>query len=431
MVILHILLIGLFSKTETKEPLTKSLGDTFIPFTQTTLNQARFLRLQQTQWRRLPARQERRKPTGAPVLVCGEGVMGIVMRYPFDGRIFASHREKDPECLQYVTKKTLPKFLTSLRGQCGVRSKQSTMPSTTDFHLRIVVSYGYEYLTEEDKIYDLTCSYSSENISVNAHYDAINFVAMPLKNYSSPPICHYSLRLNTLDGPQIHSTVIGELVYHRWSCPSKEFAFKVYRCYIHNGIHQSYLIIDDKGCSLDEDILPHPTYDAAQDLVYTASKAFRFTKSRRVLFTCMIAICHQSDYECMREIPPRCPRAIRKRHLSAEMLTEERLEHLHMLVGIANNTSNEEPLEYAPLVNDHYISFRRRASTPMTEASSFITDGSFVPTCESSNNSQWIIILLTTNLLSVLLIIRLCAADVRHRHCVDVTDVCSHHLSLY
>ncbi|KAK6055342.1 hypothetical protein COOONC_07154 [Cooperia oncophora] len=103
-------------------------------------------------------------------------------------------------------------------------------------------------LTEEDKIYDLTCAYSPKNVSVGAYYDTINFVALPLRNDSVLPTCHYSLRLNTLDGQRVQKAMIGQLVYHRWSCPSEEFAFKVYRCYIHNGLHQSYMIINENGC---------------------------------------------------------------------------------------------------------------------------------------------------------------------------------------
>ncbi|ETN79446.1 hypothetical protein NECAME_09813 [Necator americanus] len=71
---------------------------------------------------------------------------------------------------------------------------------------------SYEHLTEEDKIYDLTCSYTSKNISVGAYYDTINFVAQPVLNTSRTPVCHYSLRKNTLDGPRIQSATIGEMV---------------------------------------------------------------------------------------------------------------------------------------------------------------------------------------------------------------------------
>ncbi|KAK6038055.1 hypothetical protein COOONC_24440 [Cooperia oncophora] len=199
MVLLHILLIGLLSGTESKKSQKKPLGDGLIAFTPISLNRARFLSYQHSPLRRLPARGESRKPIGPGQRLYSfveKVFMGVVMKYPFNGRIFASHREKDPECLQYVTVRTLPKFLTSLHGQCGVWSKtvrsssyptfsclhfsypcretfQNSVSLVTEFHLRIVVSFGYEYLTEEDKIYDLTCAYSPKNVSVGAYYDTM------------------------------------------------------------------------------------------------------------------------------------------------------------------------------------------------------------------------------------------------------------------
>ncbi|EYB94618.1 hypothetical protein Y032_0169g215 [Ancylostoma ceylanicum] len=249
MLLIRSLLVGVLFSTAKSE-------DDLIQLTPNTLNQARFLKLQRIPLRRLPTRQERRKSTGAvgaPILICGEGNMGIVVNHPFNGRIFASHREKDPECMQYVTTNTLPRFTTSLEGNCGVWSRKSLQPSTTDFHLRVVVSFSYEQLTEEDKVYDLTCSYTSRNVSIGAYYDTVNFVAQPVVNSSHIPVCHYSLRKNTLDGPRTQSATIGQLVYHRWSCPSSDFAFKVYRCYVHNGMQQSYMIINDSGTSLISD----------------------------------------------------------------------------------------------------------------------------------------------------------------------------------
>uniref|UniRef100_A0A7I4Z2C2 ZP domain-containing protein n=1 Tax=Haemonchus contortus TaxID=6289 RepID=A0A7I4Z2C2_HAECO len=438
MSIVRIILIGLLPCTDGEKgpfqkSMTRSYGEGLIPFTPIALNQARFLRLQRITLGRLSARQDQKKAAGAPMLICGEGVMGIIMRDPFNGRIFSSHREKDPECLQYVTKNTLPKFLTSLDGQCGVWSKKSLMSSTTDFHLRIVVSFDYEYLTEEDKIYDLTCSYSSQNISVNAYYDTINFAAQSVRNSSVLPTCHYSLRLNSPDGMRIHTAKIGQLVYHRWSCPSEEFSFKVYRCYIHNGEHQSYLIINDKGCSLDETILPHPTYDSAKDLVYTASKAFRFTKSRRVYFNCMLSVCHRTDDECMREIPPRCPRTIQKRHLSDEFSVEERLERLKMVSDNTTYYGNERSVEYdEPPMSDHFASFPDTDITPTLEGLSIFKEGSLVPACESSSdNSPWIYVLLTTNFLSILIVILMCSTAVRHRYYFDATKNHLPHQSLF
>ncbi|KAK6055341.1 hypothetical protein COOONC_07153 [Cooperia oncophora] len=124
MVLLHILLIGLLSGTESKKSQKKPLGDGLIAFTPISLNRARFLSYQHSPLRRLPARGESRKPIGpdnmfhllqlfyssASTHLRRGCYGGVVMKYPFNGRIFASHREKDPECLQYVTVVSSPYY---------------------------------------------------------------------------------------------------------------------------------------------------------------------------------------------------------------------------------------------------------------------------------------------------------------------------------
>ncbi|KAK6758596.1 hypothetical protein RB195_016054 [Necator americanus] len=291
--------------------IRKKINEEVIQLTPNNLNQAKFLKFQRIPLRRLPTRQERRKSTGAPILICGEGTMGIVVDYPFNGRIYASHREKDHECTQYVT-----------------------------------------------------------------------------------------------------------MVYHRWSCPSSEFAFKVYRCYVHNGFKQSYLIINDNGCSLDESILPHPTYDMVNGVVYTPSKAFRFTKSRRVHFNCMLSVCHKNDADCVKDIPPRCPRSLRKRELPGDFSVEERLKNVHALMEVKNITSDEQ-YEEEEFVGDE------KTTTPEASTNTrplFIEDGPYAlpHSCMPSNYLHWIYALLITNILSILVAVVACSTLLRRRFSFDV-----------
>lgn len=53
----------------------------------------------------------------------------------------------------------------------------------------------------------------------------------------------------------------------------------MYACVVHDENDRYYTIIDDNGCSLDEEIIPTPEYDVEQGLIYTPSKAFRWVGS--------------------------------------------------------------------------------------------------------------------------------------------------------
>ncbi|WKY13626.1 hypothetical protein Q1695_004452 [Nippostrongylus brasiliensis] len=409
MILLQLLLAGeiILSPTFAEKSLTKVYDDGVIPLVPQTLSSARFLKLQRFPLLRLaPPRQARRRSTGAPTLICGEGVMGVVLKRPFRGRIFASHREKDPQCLEYYSLATVPRFVTALYGGCGVWRRKSILSSTTDFHLRLVVSYDFVALTEEDRIYDLTCSYTSKNVSVEAHYDTVNFVADVMRNSSEIPQCQYSIRVDALDGPRIQSAILGQLVFHRWSCPSDEYSFKVYRCYVHNGAKQSYQIINDDGCSLDEAILPHPTYDFRQGIVYAATKAFRLTASKRVFFNCMLSICHRTDEQCMQEIPPRCPRTLRKRrHIATDELSmEQRLQRLQTRLSTGNLTFGYSIPDEFTHGSDGVLS---TFDLPQDDRAS-----SKICRPSSDRSAQWIYALLMTNVLSVLVAVLACSVVV-------------------
>ncbi|KAK6758597.1 hypothetical protein RB195_016054 [Necator americanus] len=153
-------------------------------------------------------------------------------------------------------------------------------------------------------------------------------------------------------------------------------------------------------CSLDESILPHPTYDMVNGVVYTPSKAFRFTKSRRVHFNCMLSVCHKNDADCVKDIPPRCPRSLRKRELPGDFSVEERLKNVHALMEVKNITSDEQ-YEEEEFVGDE------KTTTPEASTNTrplFIEDGPYAlpHSCMPSNYLHWIYALLITNILSIL-----------------------------
>ncbi|PAV83515.1 hypothetical protein WR25_19877 [Diploscapter pachys] len=212
-----------------------------------------------------------------PTIICGSEKIGLSVSHGFKGRIYASHRELDPRCVHTITGTNAPLFTTPFDGPCGVRRVWNASPSNAiQYHLRVIVSYGFEQLTEEDKIFDLTCSYSLQNVTLEAFYDMVNFIPKAVNGSSlGIPKCRYSLHKNRLDGPKTANARIGDVIYHRWQCPPAEYRFKVYHCAVHNGHEKSYMIVDDRGCSLDEEVIPHPEYDVENGIVYTPAKAFR------------------------------------------------------------------------------------------------------------------------------------------------------------
>lgn len=110
------------------------------------------------------------------------------------------------------------------------------------------------------------------------HRDSLCYMRFSILNYSK----EYGSRSNkTNTDISMHHNF---QVYHRWKCAAPLYEnnrqmpmliFKVYACVVHDENNRTYAIIDDNGCSLDEEIIPTPEYDIENGVIYTPSKAFR------------------------------------------------------------------------------------------------------------------------------------------------------------
>lgn len=65
------------------------------------------------------------------------------------------------------------------------------------------------------------------------------------------PTCEYTLHTGSLHGPKAANAQLGDKVFHEWKCDTKNFAIKIYECYVHDGGDKRYMIIDEHGQALD------------------------------------------------------------------------------------------------------------------------------------------------------------------------------------
>ncbi|CAJ0954526.1 unnamed protein product, partial [Mesorhabditis belari] len=261
------------------------LHETIVPLNPAKLSTSRFLDV-----RRSPVKRRNPPVFASPRAICGKNHIGIVLSSPFSGRIFTSHRDDFTECSKLFHGATSARLTLGLNDtKCGVRRTQINSPqSTIVYDLRVIVSFDFSRLTEDDRIFDLKCVHSNQNIlSLDAFYDAKDVFSKELLSSNK----------------------------------------------------QSFMLIDEKGCSLDEEILPHPKYDQENQSIWTPSKAFRFSKTHRVHFNCLLQVCSINDIECMKRIPPHCPRTHHKRNLAENLSIEERLLRIHAALNGLNHTT--------------------------------------------------------------------------------------------
>lgn len=77
------------------------------------------------------------------------------------------------------------------------------------------------------------------------------------------PICRYEILDNGPTGVPVKFAVIGQQVYHKWTCDSQTldiFCMTVHSCVVDDGGNNKVQILSDNGCALDKFILQNLEY---------------------------------------------------------------------------------------------------------------------------------------------------------------------------
>ena len=114
------------------------------------------------------------------------------------------------------------------------------------------------------------------------------------------PTCDYTIRRDSPDGPQIRFAKVGDKVFHRWQCTTDMvdmFGMLINSCFVDDGAGQRVQVVDERGCSVDQFVLPVITYQ--RDLLaYVEAAVFKFADRPVLDFQCAITICIRSDGGC-------------------------------------------------------------------------------------------------------------------------------------
>ncbi|CCD69971.1 ZP domain-containing protein [Caenorhabditis elegans] len=346
-ILIKILYIWILTKT-----FTSASG--IVHMTQNSLNGAKFYEFRRSPQKIRDSFEIKASGNFTPTVICDSDQIGLALNENFaDIRMFSADHSHHPDCIRRFSLELDPQFVTRIDGPCGVRRAYKGVPSSfVTYSIRLIVSHNSDELTEFDKIYDVTCSLHLKTMAVETSYDIISpqtttISSSTVHSRAGPgPKCKYSLHHTRVGGPRTVSAHVGEVVYHRWKCAAPLYEnnrqmpmliFKVYACVVHDENNRTYAIIDDNGCSLDEEIIPTPEYDIENGVIYTPSKAFRFANSNHVHFKCMISVCSAVDPSCRNSVPPKCKNGLAKkkrRQLPEEMTIEQRLLRIHELMKV-------------------------------------------------------------------------------------------------
>uniref|UniRef100_A0A914C0A6 ZP domain-containing protein n=1 Tax=Acrobeloides nanus TaxID=290746 RepID=A0A914C0A6_9BILA len=194
-------------------------------------------------------------------------------------------------------------------GECNMRRSRKIGPDQrgVEQSITIVISFHDTFITKVDRAYRCTCFYMEADKIVTNRFEISDVPTTDLVDTAKMPLCTYSVRRGSVNGPIVSFATIGEPVFHVWQCDSDMFSMLVHSCFVDDGAgHDRKPILDEHGCTIEPVIVPELTYNHQNNLAYTEVSVFKFADKVTTYFQCAVSTCMISEGMCRGKTPPRC-----------------------------------------------------------------------------------------------------------------------------
>uniref|UniRef100_A0A7E4VQV2 ZP domain-containing protein n=1 Tax=Panagrellus redivivus TaxID=6233 RepID=A0A7E4VQV2_PANRE len=250
---------------------------------------------------------------GEPQVDCMEDRVKLTFRTekPFNGRIFVKGMIESDKCVQnFSSANGRPSTdFEVVNGDCNMRRSRKISPEErgVEQSITIIISFHDTFITKVDRAYRCTCFYMEADKIVTNRIDVSALPTTDLVDTAKMPLCSYTVRRGSVNGPVVSYATVGEPVFHVWSCDSDMFSMLVHSCWVDDGAgNEKKLLIDEHGCSVDNYIVPDLNYNSAANLAFTEVNVFKFADKVTTYFQCAVSSCMISEGMCTGKTPPRC-----------------------------------------------------------------------------------------------------------------------------
>ncbi|KAH7727524.1 CRE-CUTL-10 protein [Aphelenchoides avenae] len=247
---------------------------------------------------------------GDPQVDCMEDRVRLTFHTarPFTGRIFVKGMIDNEKCVNNYVTNTKQQIDFSLNnGDCNMRRSRKMGPDQRglEMSLVIVISFHETFITKVDR---LTAAHASTWKPTRSSRIALTMLpTTELIDTAKMPLCTYTVRRGSVNGPIVTYATVGEPVFHVWHCDSDMFSMLTHSCWVDDGAGKDRkLIIDEHGCSVDPVIVADLTYNNQANLAYSEVNVFKFADKVTTYFQCAVSTCMISEGMCKGKTPPRC-----------------------------------------------------------------------------------------------------------------------------
>jgi hypothetical protein len=186
---------------------------------------------------------------------------------------------------------------------CNVARTRSLNPRGVFVSTTVVISFHPQFVTKVDRAYRVQCFYMEADKTVSTDIEVSEITTAFRTQIVPMPICRYEILDGGPSGQPIKFALIGQQVYHKWTCDSETvdtFCASVYSCTVDDGNGDTLEILDSNGCALDKFLLNNLEYPT--DLMAgQEAHVYKYADRSQLFYQCQIAI-------TVKEPNGQCPR---------------------------------------------------------------------------------------------------------------------------
>ena len=135
---------------------------------------------------------------------------------PFHGRIFVKGMSDNDKCVSnFITSGNRPSVdFEVVNGECNMRRSRRISPEErgVEQSITIIISFHDTFITKVDRAYRCTCFYMEADKVVTSQFDVSMIPTTDLIDTAKMPLCTYSVRRGSVNGPIVNYANVGEPV---------------------------------------------------------------------------------------------------------------------------------------------------------------------------------------------------------------------------
>jgi hypothetical protein len=244
---------------------------------------------------------------GEPEIECGPTSITVNFntRNPFEGHVYVKGLFDQAGCRNDEHGRQVAGIELPF-DSCNVARTRSLNPKGVFVSTTVVISFHPQFVTKVDRAYRVQCFYMEADKTVSAQLEVSEITTQFQTQVVPMPVCKYEILEGGPTGQPIQFAVIGQQVYHKWTCDSETvdtFCAVVHSCVVDDGNGDTVQILNEEGCALDKFLLNNLEYPT--DLTAgQEAHVYKYADRSQLFYQCQISITvKEPNSECPR---PKC-----------------------------------------------------------------------------------------------------------------------------